>query len=223
MWWETGVGLGQSADAPRRACQVVLGIFNLLLDILRLEHLVEILHTHIAATADIVRGIIGPVLRVDAPTGATPFASEPFLQSEAANQHNFSPGFAQSRDPRRGKPVIDITCIMVPQNAAQLSIVCIPGALALDGHDHCFAGVAVEESEDLIEEATQIFRTCQGDGKHAVHEHEPVIVQIFRIFWLNPKIKKSNAVFKLFGGRGRLTSDGREGTMARGRIVCTRN
>lgn len=67
----------ERAHALRRPAQVLLRVADLLLDVLRLEDFVEILHADVAAGAGRVRGVVRPGGRVDAPSRTAPLVMQP--------------------------------------------------------------------------------------------------------------------------------------------------
>lgn len=107
----------QNAHALCRSLQMVLRVLQFFVDILRLEHLVEILNANVAARACTIRGIVRPRFGIDAPTRAVPFVLQAVVEREAPHQHDLVSGFAEGGDPRGGKPATDVPGVVVAQYA----------------------------------------------------------------------------------------------------------
>lgn len=196
------------------ALEVRFRELDFLVNVLRVHDLVEVLHADVAAWTGCVGGVVGPGLGVDAPACAVPFIAQAFFESEAAEEDDFVARFADGRDAGCGVPSADVARIVVAQDARELGVGGVAGAFAFEGHDDRFAGVAVEEGEDVVDEVAEVFVACQGDGEDAVDEDEGVFGEVFGAFGLDSDIEEADAVIELFPGADGLASDGGKGTEA---------
>lgn len=147
------------------------------------------------------------------------FASQAVVEGEAPEEDDLAAGFAEGGDAGGGEPAVWVGGVVVVQDARELLVGGVAGSFALEGHDDCFGGVAVEEGVEFGEEVAEVFRAGEGDGEDGVDEDELVVGGIIWVFGLDPDVEEADAVVELFGGRCGLASDGREGFVTSGRIV----
>ena len=129
---------------------------DLLRDLGRLEHLAEVLHADVAVR--VVRRVVRPVLRVEAPAASVVQALQRFVEAESPQQYDLATGFAERGDAGLREPFCAVGCVVLVQDLAQLLVGGVAGAFALQRHDESFGGVAGEEVEGRVDQVAQIFR-----------------------------------------------------------------
>lgn len=220
--WGTFLGFNRAregANALRCAHEVLLRVLDLLLDVFRLKHLVEILHADVSAGARRIRRVICPLRSVDTPACAAPFVVQPAFEVKASDKDYLPTRFPEGGDPWLSEPAVIVSSVVVAHNPAELLIGRVTGAFALDRHDERFAGVVVEKGVNFVEEVFEVLITCKGDWEYCVHKDQPIITRVFRLFGLHADVEEADTVVELFGWGGRLAPHGWEGSVVGGGVV----
>lgn len=159
IWRALGrhAGTGKGADARGRALEMRFGKLEFLVDVLGVHDLVEVLHADVAGGARRVGRVVFPGRGVDAPARTVPFLVQVLLERETADEDDLVSAFAQGGDARRREPVVDVAGVVVAQDAGQLGVGGVSSTFSLDGHDDRFAGVGVEEGEDVVDQVAEVF------------------------------------------------------------------
>lgn len=152
-----------------RAVALLVHIFDLGLDVLCLQDLVEILDADLAAGAEGVGTVVGPSTGVDTPAAVLVGMLQAFFDVEAAHENDLAADFTQGGDLGLRVPPALWGDVVVAQDATQLLICVFAGTFALEADDEGLGWVVVEELVDFVHQVTEEFVSCQRDGEDAVH------------------------------------------------------
>ena len=214
-----GRNAGQWADGLARALEMIATVLNLLVDVLRLEHFVKVLHADLATGTRVVGRVVLPGLGVDAPARAVPLLAQRVVEAEAADQDDLLASFAESGHLRVRVPSVDVAGVVPTQDLSELLVGGFAGALPFHGDDDRFAGVLVEELEDRVGEVAEVLWSGEGDGEHGMNEDQAIVVWVIGAGGLYPNVEEAHPILELlFRGDG-LASYRRQGIVMRGRVV----
>lgn len=193
------------------ALELAPGEFNLLLDVLRLRHLVEVLHADEAVADVAVLAVVGPPRGVDAEAPAVPLVLELLVEVEAADEDDAAAHLAEAGDAGLGGPALGLLVDVVALEVlAHLLVVGLAVALALDAHDDGLGAVLLEEFVDVVEHVAKVLGARQGDGEGAVDETEGGILGVCG----DADIEEAHTVVELLPDAHGLAADRGQGLVA---------
>ena len=203
-------------DATPGPLHVRFGVGDLLLDARGLHDLVKVLDADVATRTRGAGRVVGPDGRADAPPLAVPLRLELVIDVEAAQQDDFPPRLAERGDARLREPVLWVG-VVVLEDAAELLVLAVTGAFALEADDKRLGRVGVEEGADLGVEVAEVLGAGEGDGEDGVDEDELVRGRVVRGRDLDAQVEETDAVFELFArGDGLAANRGRGGVVSGG-------
>ncbi|KAG7058880.1 1-phosphatidylinositol phosphodiesterase [Colletotrichum scovillei] len=214
-----GVEVGHAGEVEELlggALELAVGEVDLLLDVCRLVDFVKVLDADEAAADGAVLAVVGPVLGVNGPAAAVVLAAQGFVEAEAADEHDAAAAVAEVRDARLDEPPVGVAAdVAVAEVAAELLVVALARALALDGHEDRLGGVGVQVGVDVGEHVGKVLVAGQGDGEGGVDEGEVVVV----LGDGDSDVEEADAVVELLADADGLAADGGQRRVTRRRVV----
>lgn len=152
-----GLDVVRREGTAAAALQVVARVDNLLLDRRPLQHLVEVLHHHVARRTRRVRRVVRPVLRVNPQPPPVPLPLQLLLQPKPPQQHDLAARLAQCGYTWLCEPLPVVLEVVVLEDPGELLVGAFPCAFALQREDERLARVVAEELQDLVVQVPEVF------------------------------------------------------------------
>ena len=209
---------GVVVPAAAAALEQVARKLNFLVDGLGLHDLVEVLHADVAAGTHGAGRVVGPDVAVDAPAFAAPFFLQGFVEREAAHQDDLAARLAQARDAGLGEPGLRVGVVFL-QDLGELGVGAVAGAFAFEGEEEGFAGVGVEEVENVGVEVFEVLCAGEADGEDGVDQDQLVRVGLVGRGDLDAQVEEAHAVLELFFRTDCLTSYRGRGVVVRWTVM----
>lgn len=206
-----------------RAVDVLLHILNLLIDVGRLLHLVEVLDADVASRTGGIGRVIRPRRGINAPAGPAVVLLHFVKQVEAADKNHLATCLTQGRDLRPHPPPTTLLGVVVAQDTGELFVRCLASALALDRDDQGFGRVLFQEVVHLVHQVAEVLGPCQRDGEDAVHQTELFLARILGVMRLHTDVEEAHAVVQLLARAHGLATDRGWGDVVGRRVVRSRD